>query len=115
MKILMEQPIYKDDAIVQPVNIIDDVGIVWKGYAVCNMNYSMPINVSEVMNLVLNVIADARSGKNGFRLYVSDKFKIEVRFRNNDSFINASTIELIIRENNESNKKLYSLILEPSL
>jgi len=97
----------------QRICIIDiKTGIKWLGSAKSLINSNTHIPVNDIIDIVKDVVVDAKKGIDGIRIYKYNNAKIQVVLKRNNNFLNASSIKMNI---NVSGKNIYYVELDPKI
>ncbi len=97
----------------QRICIIDiKTGIKWLGSAKSLINSNTHIPVNDIIDIVKDVVVDAKKGIDGIRIYKYNNAKIQVVLKRNNNFLNASSIKMNI---NVSGKNIYCVKLSPKI
>ncbi len=104
---------FEGEFLEQRVSIIDTkTGIKWRGSAKSSINLNTHIPVNDILNIVRNVVVDAKKGIDGIRIYKYNNAKIHVVLKRNDNFLNASSIKMNI---DIDGKNMYYMELDPKI
>jgi len=97
----------------QRICIIDiKTGIKWLGSAKSLINSNTHIPVNDIIDIVKDVVVDAKKGIDGIRIYKYNNAKIHVELKRNNNFLNASSIKMNI---NVNGKNIYYVELDPKI